>query len=300
MKTIFAVCVALILSACGKTEQHIPPTIPQMERISTVPNVGPETTPILFNGQKYLITFTGRDGAGGGFIVFDWSGNVVSSIFAPGMATGSAIVKDGTVYVFGTTGVTVHGTYTHGSQFIMSSSADLFNWTPAVVVYQAPPNVGLGNSSVTATPDGFVMAYDFDQPGLVGYSYRFLFSTDLVNWAPIGGTFRPDYYTSCPSIRWLDGQYYLFFLDKAKREDYTAYFTRLARTSDLDVFEVQTAPYAVVSPAEDEGVATTDLDLVEEAGQTYFIYSAGDQLTWGEEHIAKFNGTLSDFVKLFF
>jgi alpha-L-fucosidase len=301
--TILAFIVAL--TACGdnkKTYGHIPETHPQMERLSIIPNVGAETAPIIFNGVKYLISFTGREGiaGGGGFIVFDWQGNIVTKISAPRMATGSAIVVDGVVYVFASTGVTLQGTLTLGNQILMSKSADLFNWSAPVVAYQLPANVGSGNTSVTQTPEGFVMAYDFDNPRYFKYSYRFLFSTDLVNWSPIGGTFRAHQYTSCPSIRWVNGEYYLFFLDMAAIPGYTAYFTKLARSKDLSSFEEQTSPYSVISPGLGEGTAVTDLDLIEENGQTFFIYSAGDQLTWGEEHLARYNGTLIDFVKLFF
>lgn len=301
MKKILLICIMQLLSACGHSREPIPPTIPQMERVSTVPNVGAETSPILFNGVKYLISFTGREAIpGGGFIVFDWQGNMIANISASGMATGSAIVKDGVVYVYGSTGVTLQGTLTTGNKILMSSSADLFNWSVPITVYQLPIDVGSGNTSVTQTPNGYVMAYDFVKPDFKNYSYRFLFSTDLIHWMPIGGTFRPYGYTSCPTIRWVNGQYYIFFLDKSKQANYTAYFTKLARSVDLDIFEEQMAPYAVISPTFDEGTATTDLDILEENGQLHFIYSAGDQQTWGIEHLAKYNGTLSEFVALFF
>lgn len=296
----YILILSVLLSGCGQSNEPIPPTVPQMERVSAVANAGAEATPIVFNGQRYIISFGGRQDAGGGIIVADFQGNVVTHVSMPNMATGSAIIENGVIYIYGSTGVTVQGTLTHGNQIIMSMSVDLFNWTTPVVVQQMPPDVGTANTSVTKTPDGYVMAYDFTSPGFTNYSYRFLFSTDLTNWSPVGGTFRGDQYTSCPTIRWMDGQYYLFYLDKARQNNYTAYFTKMARSADLVNFEYQSAPYAVISPGPGEGTAVTDLDLVEDGGVTYFIYSAGDQQTWGEEHISLYRGTLSEFVKLFF
>jgi hypothetical protein len=291
----------VLLSACGKATEFVPPTIPQLERIGAVANAGAEATPILFNGQKYIVSFSGRQGAvDGGIVVADFQGNVISRVVMPDMGTGSAIVENGVVYVYGSTGVTQQGTLTTGNEIRMSTSVDLFNWTPPVAVIRNAADVGSANTSVAKTPTGYVMAYDFFSPGLVNYSYKFAVSDDLIHWRETGGVFRADRYTSCPTIRWVNDQYYLFFLEKAKQENAVAYYTRLARSSDLVNFEYQTAPYAVVSPDNTEGLAVTDIDVLEDAGVTYFIYSAGDQQTWGEERLARYAGTLSEFVRLFF
>lgn len=113
---IYSIILLALLIGCGKNYELVPPTIPQMQRISSIANAGAEATPIVFNGHKYIISFGGRVGdTSGGLIIADFQGNVVTSVAMPNMATGSAIIENGVIYIYGSTGVPQQGTLTLGN-----------------------------------------------------------------------------------------------------------------------------------------------------------------------------------------
>jgi hypothetical protein len=189
----------------------------------------------------------------------------------------------------------------------MVSSPDLATWTDPIAVMETDAFVGIGNTSVTAVPTGFVMAHDFAPVRQANYwehyDTHFAFSTDLVNWTSIGQAFDSSEYNSAPTIRYIDGLYYLFVVRLIQNGPvYPYYVTYVHRSTDLMTWEKQRSKYAVISPDGDpqDGSATTDLDLVEYNGVMYITYLSGDQQTWGLMRYATFQGTVSQFVALFF
>jgi len=85
------------------------------------------------------------------------------------------------------------------------------------------------------------MTYEYCQSGQTCFSAAFLHSRDLQNWASVGKTFNTREYTACPTIRYSNGYYYLFYLDRE-----SGYFTTLAsRSTDLQTWS---APVPVLSP----------------------------------------------------
>lgn len=301
MKYIIIFMLTLI-SGCGTSEEKAPPTHPEIVRGGFI-IVGAEHTPIQWNGNIYIVL-----NAGDGFWLVDFETKTAMSrhYVAEKFDVVSAIVDSGTLYVFGSNMVTPERALAPGGQIIMTSSTDLFTWTRPVVVIDSP-EVAIGNTSVTKTPDGFVMAYDTRAPGYADYSYRFAYSRNMVDWVPIGGIFSPYEYTSCPAIRYVNGYYYVFHLRSVTRKLWdgrkdTKFVTMLSRSTDLITFENQRSAFAVMSPVNhpEDGTATTDLDLVEFQGKVYLTYSAGDQQTWGHLKYAIYNGDLTNMLALFF
>lgn len=291
MKTIITVFF-LLLAGCGKTEQ-VPPTHPDIVRGGYV-MVGAEHTPVDWNGTLLIVANTGN-----GFLVIDFATrSKISEQVILKMDVVSAIVDGGRLYVFGSNMVTPERALAPGGQVLMVSSDDLLTWTAPVTVIQAAPDLAIGNTSVTKTPDGFVMAYDTRAPGYADYSFRFVYSQNLTEWTSIGGIFSPNKYTSTPAIRYMDGYYYIFHLRHIDKQ----FVTMVARSADLLSFENQRSAFAVMSPYghPEDGHATTDLDLVELGGVVYLTYSAGDQQTWGHIKYATYAGSFRNFVSLFF
>ena len=292
MKTLTAICAIAILTGCGNLATA-PRTHPDIARGGFVVE-GAENTPIDWNGTLLIVVNTGN-----GFYVLDFSTrSIISKQVITKMDTVSAIVDSGTLYVFGSNMITPERSLSPGGQILMVSSTNLLDWSQPVSVIQAAPDLAIGNTSVTKSPDGFVMAYDTRAPGYADYSYRFAYSKNLTDWIPIGGVFSPDEYTSCPAIRYEDGYYYVFHLRRRDKQ----FVTMVSRSTDLISFENQRSEYAVLSPVghPEDGNATTDLDLVEFGWIVYLTYSAGDQQTWGHIKYATYNGSLKKLMALYF
>ena len=143
------------------------------------------------------------------------------------------------------------------------------------------------------------MAYEVCEPNITCFSVRFATSQNLVTWQPIGNLIKKKEYTACPTIRFLDGQYYVFYLRIVKGK----FATYVSRTSDFINFTE--SPIPVIEPLlKDEGINTSDMDLVETGDKIIFNYAVGNQasvpLGWAHIKLAHFNGSLSEFVKKFF
>lgn len=197
------------------------------------------------------------------------------------MAFTSAIVSDGALYIFGTVG---------NREVQMIKSYDLVSWTDPVTVLRSDARIY--NSSVTADPNGFVMALETDEG--VPYTARFYRSNDLLSWSLTGQPFHWASYAACPTIRYLNGYYYVFYLVVGDG----VYYTRVDRSTDLSNWE--TSPYAVLYPQPGEGINTSDMDIAEVNGITHIIFSVGDQATWGDLRMAEYKGTMIQFVDSLF
>jgi hypothetical protein len=292
----------LLLTACGGASQPTEhyraatnTTHPAISKSDAVWKLA-ETTPVMFNGEiLYVSSYSGvtkivrrSDGA------TMWSDNT-------GLWMNSAMVNSGTLYIFGT-----NNNHLGGTEVRMLSSADLVNWTPQVTVLRAQPNQLIYNTSVSLTPAGFVMAYEVCETGAVCFNARFAKSTDLVGWQSVGGVYEYGYYTACPTIRFVNGYYYMFFLshywpDGSERGYYA---TNVARSVDLVAW--QFSSQTVLSPLDggDSSMNASDMDLIEDRGRVLIVYANGSQ--WGESipnsgvREATFTGTLGQLLLQFF
>lgn len=112
------------------------------------------------------------------------------------------------------------------------------------------------------------MVYESCVSGQVCFQAKFLKSSDLINWTQFGGQTRYGYYTACPTIRYVDGYYYIFFLTHNPPK-----FTTLV-TRSRDLFSFQDSKIAVIAPdSGDYALNTSDMDLVEVGGQVIILYA---------------------------
>jgi alpha-L-fucosidase len=169
----------------------------------------------------------------------------------------------------------------------------LKEWQSKVVVTQE--NEHLFNSSVCAAGDHFVMAYESNDSKYVPFSVKFAVSPDLQNWTKVpDAVFGKDRYTACPCIRYVDGEYYLMYLEH--RTPRWFFETYLARSKDLKSWELSPRN-PLLTPRDNDGVNASDPDIVEFDGKTHLYYSVGDQQTWTKLKVATYPGSLSQFYK---
>ena len=209
------------------------------------------------------------------------------------MSLASAFVHDSKLYAFASRFES--NNWNDVTQF---ESSDLVKWTSKRIVAQNAKD-HLFNSSVCAGPNGFVLAYESDDPAWPAFTVKFAQSKDLRNWTPVpDAIFGKKRYTACPSIRFANGYYYLLYTEH--RQPRWFFETYIARSKDLVAWELSGANPVLSPEALDDGINTSDLDLAEVAGKTWLYYAVGDQRTWMNIKRAVFNGSLTEFLESWF
>lgn len=213
---------------------------------------------------------------------------------------GCVLVDGDKIYAFGTTDTANPG------NSIKMREIDPESWTfigSERNVVTAPSNVKIYNSSVCKAPGRFVMVYETDE-GATPFSGRFLESSDLITWTPVGSLLRGNAYNACQTIRYVkDGWFILTWLWLNNHNGKNYWITNVARTQDF--VTVQSfgghsglpATTQVLSPMDSpyEGVNNSDCDFTEYNGKVYFTYFTGDQATWAFNNDAWYDGTLEEF-----
>ncbi len=255
-----------------------------------------EIAPFAWRGRRLLLECR-RPAAGGtakdyALLIRDAETGEEVSRFAEGYGLASIIVHDGAAYAFasrwepaGWRDVTVF------------HSRDLRAWTSGLAV--AGEKEGLFNTSVCRGPDGFVLAYESDDPAYPAFTIKFAVSPDLRRW-----TKRPravlgaDRYAACPCLRFAGGFYYVLYLER--REPRWLFETYIARSRDLMRWELSPANPVLSPEGLDEGVNASDPELEEAGGRTYLYYATGDQRTWANVKRAAYPGRLGAFLASWF
>jgi hypothetical protein len=208
---------------------------------------------------------------------------------AEGYGLASIFVHDGTAHVFASRWEP--GGWRDVTAF---RSRDLRHWELEVVV--RGENEGLFNSSVCEGPDGFVMAYESDDPRYPAFTIKFARSKDLKTWTKLPeATFGTDRYTACPCVRFAGGYYYVLYLER--REPRWFFETYITRSRDLWHWERSAANPVLAPEGLDEGINASDPELAEENGRTVVYFSVGDQLSWMNIKRAVFPGRLKEFLE---
>ncbi|MBM3215372.1 hypothetical protein FJZ36_10710 [Candidatus Poribacteria bacterium] len=250
-----------------------------------------ECTPVVWQGRLLLMECI-RPASGGDasdhYITFRGveTGETLAS-FGRGYSLACAFAHGETMYVYASR----HG---DGSwnDVTCFRSRDLISWQSHVVVEQ-DGDEHLFNSSVCAVPDGFVMAYETDDRKRVPFSIKFARSSDLLAWVREEGVvFAPDRYAACPALRYVDGWFYMLYLEHRKPSWW--FETYVTRSRDLHVWE-PSRRNPVIAPEEGEDINTSDPDIVEFGGRTLLYYSIGDQRTYTRLKRAVFDGSLAEF-----
>jgi len=211
--------------------------------------------------------------------------------FATGYGLASAFVHRNTFYAFASR-------FAGGgwNDVTLFKSKDLAHWTSHTVITQEGEH--LFNSSVSRGKEGFVMAYESDDPKYNPFTIKFATSTDLEHWTKVPeAVLGPDRYAACPCIRYANGYYYVLYLEH--RSPRWFFETYVARSRDLRRWELSPAN-PVLTPGLNDGINASDPDLIEFRGQTYLYYSVGDQRTWAKAKRAVYPGPMAEFFASYF
>jgi alpha-L-fucosidase len=205
--------------------------------------------------------------------------------FAEGYSLASALVHEDQLWAFASR--FEEGNWNDVTLF---HSADLKTWSSQVVIRQE--NEHLFNSSVCAGPDGFVMAYESNDPAYPPFTIKFATSKDVQTWTKLPeAVLGSNRYAACPCLRFVDGWYYLLYLEhRAPRHVFETY---IARSQNLRTWLASAANPILAAEGTDEGINASDPEVVEFGGKTYVYFAVGDQLTWMNLKRAAYPGPMS-------
>jgi hypothetical protein len=290
---------------------------PLIRKLGTLDCDMVETTPVVFRGRLYRFEWVrGNYWASDTGVPYYRFVDVATGEPTPGFGAGAAF---GCAHVEGER-VFVHGANAGGGDTIgVFWSGDLETWESAVAIHL--PEWGIYNTSVCATPEGYVMAFEVGEPPeVVGvrFTNRFARSTDLLHWEllPEPCAFAKDRYTACPVIRWVNGYHYMIYLELLPGYEFAPY---IVRSRDLAAWESSPHNPVLRHGPEDKQIANpgltdeqrarvaaaldrnnSDVDLCEFGGEVVIYYSWGDQV--GNEFLAeaRAEGSLADFLEGWF
>jgi hypothetical protein len=261
-----------------------------------------ESTPFVWkNKLMYFVSERTIDGKNHKLSIYDFDTNKKIVSFGEGFGLGSALVYNNTLYVFATIDWGKKGK----SAIYLFKSSDLKNISDPVLVYKASPKQSVFNTSITRNTDTgkFVMAMEVDEDGFIAFTIRLFESDDLFNWKQVNnGIFGKDVYVACPAIRYINNEFYMWFLSEEysdlKCKTCLTYVEKIAKSKNLVSWDV--SPYKFLVPSKGEGMSTSDVDFAEYKNKVYIFYAAGDQGTWSNIRYALFNGSMVKMVGKFF
>ncbi len=290
---------------------------PTIRKVGTLDLDMVETTPVVFHDRLYRFEYV-RPGyqankTGDSYFHFiDVETGKATPAFAPTFDLGCAYAEDGTMWVFGVDNW-------DGENILVFRSNDLEHWEkhPALKL----PGWGLFNTSVCKADNRYVMAIEVGKPPeVVGvpFTMRFAESKNLLDWSllPKECVYTKERYSACPAMRFLDGWFYMTYLEARPGPIYETY---LVRSRDLIRWESSPLNPVLKASPEDKRIANprlttdqrakitgavdlnnSDVDLCEFRGKTIITYSWGNQQ--GTEFLAEavYDGPLASLLKGFF
>ena len=253
-----------------------------------------ELSPLIWKGRLCHLECV-RPGGGGEIsdyylLLKDAETDEELTRFAEGYGLASAHVHDDTLYAFASRWG--DGTWNDVTLF---HSSDLKHWETVKVIEQECEE-HLFNSSICQSPDGFVMAYESNDPTYPAFTTKFARSDDLMHWRKIPqAVFGTDRYTACPCIRHAGDYYYMLYLEHRSPRHY--FETYITRSSDLIHWESSPANPVLGPEGTDEGINASDPEIVEIDGSTHLYFAVGDQLTWMNVKRAAYPGSAQSFFE---
>jgi len=209
-----------------------------------------------------------------------------------GYGLASVIVHRGAAYVFAS-----RWENNDWRDVTMFRSRDLRQWESQQVLQGE--NESLFNTSVCKGPDGFVMAYESNDPAYPAFTVKFATSPDLRTWTKVpAATFGTNRYTACPCVRYADGHYYVLYLEH--RTPRWCFQTYITRSPDLRHWELSAANPVLAAEGLDEGINASDPELIELNGHTWVYYAVGNQTTWMNIKRVEYPGRLGRFLQSWF
>ena len=261
-----------------------------------------ETTPFLWQGKMLLLGSFHRDKSSDkhdeqiGLEITDPDSGETVARFGGGCSFGCAFVEGGTLHVFASR-LPETENWDHDldrywfGDIVHFKTNDLKTWTETTAVTRE--NEHLLNSSVCRDGDGYLMAYETDNP--LGFCFKFARSADLEHWEKIPDSLYAGEdghtYSACPVVRRSGDYYYVIYLRQDGRGGFES---ALIRSKDLHAWE-QSPFNPVLAAGEGEGINNSDVDLCEVGGKTVFCYAIGNQLGWVDVREAVYDGTADQF-----
>lgn len=290
---------------------------PVIRKVGTIDCDMVEATPVVFRGRLYRFEYVrqrhwANDTGDSYFRFVDVETGRPTPAFAAGYHLGSAFVEGHTAYVYGVN-------IWDGERIQVFWSDDLATWAsrPALVL----PGWGIFNTSVCKGDERYVMAFEIGRPPEetgVRFTIRFAESSDLLQWrlTPAECVFTKERYSACPALRFLDGLYYMIYLEARPGPTYEPHIVRSPdlvnwESSPLNpVMQYSPEDKLIANPqlpprlreriANARNINNSDVDLCEFEGEVVIYYSWGNQQ--GIEHLAQavYEGSLEDFLLGFF
>ncbi len=264
-----------------------------------------ESSPFVWKGKLYYLISDRNDAEKKhSLVIYDHEKKEkISPHFGDQLSLASAFVEGDTLYIYGTKDWTEFGK----SEVFEIKTKNLKDFTGPRSVFKANESMRFFNTSVTKDEDNgvYVMALETDEKDRTPFSIRFLRSWTLDEWQMDEyAVYGNDTYVACPTIRHLDGTYYLLLGDEHFYDpncpDCKQYITRIAKSTDLMTWETSAIPFLLPDPDGSEGLSAADVDLAEYEGKTIIHYSISDQSTWGDLKTATFDGSMKELFSLFF
>ncbi len=270
---------------------------PKMEEKTLVRRDMCEVSPVVWQGKPCLMECV-RPASGGTakdyyLVLYDSDNTTELARFAEGYSLACAFVHNNTFYAFA-----ARFADNNWNDVTMFKSNDLKSWEQKVVIQQDEKE-HLFNSSVCEGPDGFVMAYETNDPAYPAFTIKFAESKDLTTWTKRpDAVFGKDRYTACPCIRYANGKYYLMYLEhRTPRWFFEEY---IARSTNLVSWELSTLNPILTVEDIKEGINASDVDVVEFGGKSHIYYAVGDQLTWMNIQRLTYPGSLTEYLERWF
>lgn len=261
-------------------------------------NYGSEPTVFVWENKLLYIA---NDRGNGIINIIDFSTDILIRSISTDFAFPNIYIQNEKAYLY--------GERSDGNIYEMNST-DLKIWTIPVLVLVAPIGHYDINPSIIWDGNRYVMVYeewiDGGNNSNSGY-VKFSASQDLMNWKRLGINFLNNSYAGGPTLKYIKGCYYLFYLVNGIHgsnlpSDSDPFYTQVAKSIDLSSWEINTQDFVPISPrkTDNEGSNASDLEMQEYSGKIYMIYYIGDQSTWGMTRKAVFEGTMETFVNSFF
>jgi alpha-L-fucosidase len=266
-----------------------------------------ETTPFVFHDRLYRMEWLRSASC---LRIMDAETGREVSRFGSKHRFPCAYVEKEVLYVVGTK----EDREWYGNTLTLFVSHDLSHWTESVLFHN--PAIGICNTALCRAGKRYVMSIELTNPG--GFPARFLESTDLIHWSLLPGECRHQLgrYNAAHCLRWLDGWFYLFYLEAGRPHGYEQYVTR---SRDLVSWETSPLNPVLAASPEDKQLANpnltpeereriqkatdannSDIDFCEYQGRLCINYSWGNQN--GTEFLAEagYEGSLASFLKGWF
>jgi len=281
-----------------------------------------ENTPVIFNGRPLLVLDYRDDSKGWHdqyaasmytYIVDLRTGERIAE-FGRGHSAHKAFVDGKRLYVFATEATN----YEWFQNMYCFWSEDLKTWHRELAIKRKgniPRNAQGGflsaplNGSVCRVDSGYLMAYvDFE-----GFPWiEFARSSDLIHWEKIPDLafagLSGEQYSNTPAIRYFSPYYYIIYyttVDETGRTttSHGRYASYVARSKDLVIWQLSPMN-PVLQPETDEGISTSDVEIMELEGNTYLFYAASTQTArppgWSAVRAAMYLGPMKQFFGKWF